>query len=119
MLSDGNIREIFFDMLCGIWDDGILATAAMSVTRDQNGEFPLSYTSQSVKVQRDACTQKQISQPGYTTKDVRIMVLQSGVAVPPNTDSRISHRDEMFVVMDIDEDPCAVYWDLRARLVSG
>lgn len=119
MLSDGDIRDMFFDILHDIWDDGVLITAARSTTRNQNGEFPLTHTSQPVKVQRDSCTQKQISQPGYTTKDVRIMVLQSGVPVAPNTDARVSHRGEIFMVMDIDEDPCCVYWDLRARLVSG
>lgn len=117
MLTNGDIRDLFGDVLGGIYTPGTLVTYVRSGTRDQNGEFPKTPTSTSVLAQRDRCTQKQMTQAGYSGKDVRLMVLQSGVAVVPDTDSEVLFLSERFAVMDVDQDPCGVYWDLRARLL--
>ena len=116
MLEDGRISAMFAGIPQGIYGPGSLVTVVTGTTRDQStGVFPVAQTTTPVRVQRDVCTQRQMSQAGYSEKDVRLMVLQHGVAVTPNTDSLVVHRGETFAVMDVDEDPCRVYWDLRAR----
>lgn len=116
MLEDDDIRDMFAGVLGGIYGPAVLRTVVRSGVRDPaTGTFPSVPTNTDVRAQRDVCTHKQMAHQGYSDKDVRIMVLQSGILVRPNTDSEITQRGEVFMVMDVDEDPCRVYWDLRAR----
>lgn len=116
MLEEDGIRDMFAGVLGDIYGPAVLVTLSRSNVRDPaTGTFPVTTTSTNVRAQRDVCTHKQMAHVGYSEKDVRIMVLQSGVSVRPNTDSEITQRGETFLVMDVDEDPFRVYWDLRAR----
>lgn len=116
MLEDDDIQDMFGSVLGDIYGPAVLVTKTRSTTRDpQTGAFLETETSTNVRAQRDVCTAQQMAHPGYSDKDVRIMVLQSGISVRPNTDSEIIQRSERFLVMDVDEDPFRVYWDLRAR----
>lgn len=116
MLEDDSIRDLFGSVLGDIYGPAVMVTKTRSAVRDpETGVFPESVTRTPVRVQRDVCTSRQMAQSGYSDKDVRIMVLQSGVCVRPNTDSEIIYRSESFLVMDVDEDPFRSYWDLRAR----
>lgn len=116
MLEEDDIRDMFAGVLGDLYGPAVLRTMTRSNVRDPaTGTFPLSATTTNVRAQRDVCTHKQMAHQGYSEKDVRIMVLQSGVSVRPNTDSEITQGGELFMVMDVDEDPCRVYWDLRAR----
>lgn len=119
VLENDDIQGLFGDVLGSIYGPGVLVTRARSSVRNPvTGVFPYTDTSTNVLVQRDRCTSRQMAQVGYSDKDVRIMVLQSGVMVRPDTDSEIVHRGETFLVMDVDEDPFRVYWDLRSRKKS-
>lgn len=116
MLEDDDIRDLLGSVLGSIYGPAVLVTKTRGTVRDQDtGGFPENTTRTDVSVQRDVCTTKQMGQAGYSDKDVRMIVLQSGVSVVPNTDSEIEHRGETFLVMDVDEDPFRVYWDLRSR----
>lgn len=118
MLSTNRIQSMFGRILAKIYEPAQLETWARSNVRDaQTGEFP--YTMQSsapVRVQKDACTEQQRAAEGYTTKDVRFLVLQSGMSAVLDSDSRIVYRGVTYrVFTPIDEDPARVYWDARCR----
>ena len=116
MLEDNDVQGLFAGILADVYGPASLTVWSTGTTRDPaTGVFQKTSTSHSVRVQRDSCTQRQMAQKGYVDKDVRFLVLQSGVSAVPNTDCTISHRGENFDVMDIDEDPFRVYWDVRAR----
>lgn len=115
MLSSDDVQDLFGDVLGDLYEDAVLVTYTRSATRDATGGFPKIPTNTDVKAQRDVCTQRQMSLELYSAKDVRLMVLQSGISVVPNTDSEIEYRSERYTVMDVDQDPFRVYWDLLAR----
>lgn len=116
MLGGDDIQDMFASVLGGIYEEATLVTMSRGTVRDkETGLFGNTPSRTAVSVQRDVCTTRQMAQQGYSDKDVRIMVLQSGVSVRPNTDSEIEYRTETYLVMDVDEDPFRVYWDLRAR----
>lgn len=120
MLGTDYLQNLFGSVLSTIYEDASLETWAKSSTRvPVKGTFPYARTAQeSCKVQRDACTEAQRGQDGYAAGDVRFMVLQSGVGMQLNTDSRIVYRGQTYLVMAVDQDPARVYWDCRARLTT-
>lgn len=118
MLSSDDVQDMFSSVLDGMYENGEMSVVSVSPSRDpETGEFPRTEVWHPVKMQRDVCTQNQRVQPGYSPKDVRLIVLQSRQTASPNTDSSLRYRGETFVVMDVDSDPFRVYWDLRARRV--
>lgn len=116
MMSSDDVQDMFASVLDGMYENGKMSIISVSSVRDpETGEFPRSEVWHPVKMQRDVCTQNQRVQPGYSPKDVRMIVLQSRQIAEPNTDSNLSYRGETFSVMDVNSDPFRVYWDLRAR----
>lgn len=119
MLSTNRIQALFGGVLGRIYEGATLEIWGRSTVRDpETGTFPdVRHSVHPVKVQRDACTEAQREQQGYSAEDVRLMVLQSGLTAVPDTDSRIRYRNGEYRVMSVEEDPARVYWDCRARLV--
>lgn len=118
LLSGNALQSLFGGVLAGIYEDAVLEIWGESSTRDPaTGIFPFSKLSeQSVKVQRDACTEAQRQAEGYTVNDLRFMILQNGVPVAPNSDSRLRYRGATYrLFAPIDQDPARVYWDARSR----
>ena len=119
MLSTDRIQSIFGSVLLNIYEDGTLQSVTQNPVRDPNtGTFPsVLGTPEACKLQRDKCTNRQREEVGYSSEDVRFLILQSGLVVTPNTDSRVSYRGFNYRVMSVDQDPARAYWDIRAREV--
>lgn len=118
MLSTDRIQSMFGRILTSMYEPAQLETWGRSSVRDtQTGEFPYTMqSSTSVRVQRDTCTEQQRAADGYTSSDVRFLVLQSGVSVVLDSDSRLVYRGETYrVFTPIDQDPARAYWDARCR----
>lgn len=66
-------------------------------------------------LQRDECSEAQRADAGYESRDVRLLVLQRGLARRPDTDSRIWLDGTGYAVMSLAEDAARTYFDIRAR----
>lgn len=119
MLATDRLQRMFYRQFAPIYEDGTLEAWASSPFRDPDtGVFPFAMVGMApIKVQRDQCTEAQRMADGYAPTDVRFLVLQYGVNIIPNTDSRVVYRGENYRVMSVDQDPARAYWDFRARLV--
>lgn len=118
MMSLDDVQRLFGTVLGTIYMDASLVVFSRSGVRDPvSGEFPKQPVPNDVKVQKDECTNRQMSEAGYSAKDVRFMVLQSGVGVVPDTDAELHVKGTRYMVMSVSEDPYRVYWDLRCREV--
>lgn len=49
--------------------------------------------------------------------DVRLILLQSGVTVDPDTDSTVTIRGQVYSIQSIDKDPANASWTMRVRLI--
>lgn len=110
-LLDGNaIADLFGDALESIYGDGQL----IRVTKQRGpGGVMINVraTPVAIKVQVDRCDEEMRSQSGYTAQDVKLLVLQSGIAGPaPTSDDIIVARGEQWSMKSIGEDPARAYW---------
>lgn len=78
-LLNGAIQSLFGNVFGGLYLSGSLVQRTL--VGDGLGGGSVSQGSpQAIKYQRDACTELMRGQAGYTDKDVRLIILQSGVA---------------------------------------
>ena len=145
MLSSDDIQEMFGDVLGDIYMDASLVVVTTGTVRNPStGVLERTTETVPVKVQKESCSSKHMVQPGYTPSDVRFLVLQSGARVSASllqeiedsvtqedgvylvmtesgvparldTDAVLVFGSSQYMVMDVDEDPFRVYWDIRAR----
>lgn len=85
MLVGDFVKNLFGAAFSGMYELATLRVYAMSEDRNpETGTFPMSLLStESVRVQHDACTEDQKAQDGYSAKDIRLIMLQQGVRTPP------------------------------------
>lgn len=111
-MLDGAIQAIFGAAFSGLYLDGTII--AVTITDDGAGGGSSSPTSEPCKLQVDACTHRQKLEVGYTARDVRIIVLQSGVTRKPRPGNRITAKGVTYTIgPTVTEDPAASYWELR------
>lgn len=118
-LLDGDDLQAFLgSALAGLYEDGTAEFWGFSTTRNvSTGTFPMTKSGEEAcKVQRDACTEAQKREDGYTATDVRLLVLQYGLSGEITADCRVVYRGDTYRVMSVDQDPARSYWDCRARL---
>lgn len=110
---DGGIQALFGTAFGVLYLDGTLVR--VTLTSDGQGGGTATPTPQSCKLQVDACTEAMRAQAGYTDKDVRIIVLQSGVTGGDiDTDCKIIARGVTYDVAWVTQDPAVSYWECRA-----
>lgn len=111
-MLDGAVQAIFGAAFSGFYLDGTITR----VTRTDDGAGDFSETTQTepCKYQIDALTDQQRQEQGYTARDVRIFVLQSGMSLRPSPGNRVTtHRGEFVVAPNVTEDPAGAYWQIR------
>ena len=112
MLLDGGLQGVFADAFSGLYLDGTLTL--VSYADDGAGDLTQSGISEPVKLQVDEVTERQKIEEGYTSRDVRILILQRGVSDRPKPGSQVSAKGVVYSVGPIiTEDPAATYWQIR------
>lgn len=115
-LLDGGLQSIFGAAFGTIYLDGSLIR--VTTTDDGTGSLTESATASAIKGQLDAVTEKMRQSAGYTDGDMRIIVLQSGVSIEPDTDDRIVLGGKAWSIADIEADPAQTHWVMRGSLTS-
>lgn len=117
-LLGGEISALFGTVFGSIYLGGTLTR--VTVTPDGTGGATTSEASQPCRLQVDAVTEAMRLASGYTEKDVRIIVLQSGVdGGDIDSDCTITvlegpRTGEKFMVTNpINTDPASSYWECR------
>jgi len=108
-----DISALFGDVFGALYLDGTLTHVAM--VADSYGGGSTVETSEAVKLQVDACTERMRIDPGYTSGDVRVIVLQDGVGIALNTDCRVTVDGDTYFIASVEQDPAQSYWECRAR----
>jgi hypothetical protein len=112
-LLDGGIQSLFGAAFSGLYPDGVLTR--LVITEDGQGGGSSVETTQPCKVQTDACTQAMREQPGYTSTDVRLLILQAGITGGKiDTDCQVTDgRGNEYKIAWVGQDPAQAYWECR------
>lgn len=111
---DGDITALFGSVFGEFYLDGTITT--ISYSDDGMGGGSPTSTTQNVKLQVDACTERQKLEEGYTARDVRVIALQSGMTGRPNPGDRVTAKSVTYVIGPvITEDPASSYYEMRGR----
>lgn len=118
-LLDGGISALFGTVFSGLFLPATLTRVA--VTNDGEGGASVAEDSQPCSAQVDSVTEAMRQAPGYTTKDVRLIVLQSGVTGGQiDTDCKVTMNAGAYagttfkLSAPITVDPASSYWECRA-----
>lgn len=114
ILDDDTLALEFYNALAPIYSDGILTRVAMAGTNE--GGISKTETTQPIKVQRDDLSEQARAAAGYTTRDVRLLILRYGVG-EMDANCRIDWPEGEFSVMSCISDPAGAYWQVQARRV--
>ena len=110
-LLDAEIQSLFGSVFGALYLDGYIAR----VTLSDDGFGGLTETSAETpcKVQRDACTENQRLEQGYSASDVRLLILQSGID-PIDTNCRVTVLGVTYQLGPvITQDPARSYYEAR------
>ncbi len=111
-LLQSEISDLFGSVFSTIYLDGTLTI--ITRTSDGQGGGTTTPNAQPVKLQIDACTERQKLEQGYSARDVRILILQSGVSNRPVNGSQVTAKSRAYTVGPvITEDPASSYWEIR------
>lgn len=118
LLDTDFIRDIFGAAFEDIYGDGELIRVDM--VRQESGTItPQLSAAVPIKVQVDICTEAMRAQAGYSDTDVRLLILQSGIAGRDlNNDDMVRAKDRAGVlrtwkVFGVTQDPARSYWEAR------
>lgn len=108
-----DISALFGDVFGAMYLDGTLTQFVRA--DDSYGGGATAEVSEAVKLQVDACTERMREEEGYTSGDVRLIILQSGVGIALDTDCRATVDGATYIIASVDQDPAQSYWECRAR----
>ncbi len=108
LLDTDDIQQLFGDVLSDIYGDGQLITVTM--VRGPGGVQVPQETSVPCKVQVDRCDEAMRQSAGYTAEDVKLLVLQAGIAIVPDSDSIVVARGQRWKAKSVRSDPASSYW---------
>jgi hypothetical protein len=112
-LLDAEIQSLFGDVFGVIYLDGSLIPTGYT-DDGQGGLIPNSPSAIPIKVQIDACTERQKLEAGYSARDVRLLVLQSGLDERITTNHNIVAKGVTYTLgPTITEDPASSYFEIR------
>lgn len=119
---DGGVAAVFGAAFGGLYLPGTLIRETM--IEDGQGGGSVVDIPQDCRVQIDACTEEMRQQPGYTAKDMRLLVLQSGVTGGDiDTDCSVTpltgrHAGSVFEIAWVTQDPASSYWECRGTKIA-
>jgi hypothetical protein len=111
-LLDGGISALFGGVFGALYLDGTITQVAATDDGKGGGVEALG-DPVPCKVQVDRCTEAMRREPGYTARDVRLIVLQQGVTMDLDTDCRVTVKGVTYDIGSVDVDPARSYWDCR------
>jgi len=112
-----HIQATVYSALSPLYSDATIELWKSERNPDSNTMGKVFDYEAACKVQKDACTQAQRREVGYSATDVRFLILQYGLALEINDDSRLVFKDETYSIQSVSEDPPRSYWDVRARIM--
>lgn len=115
-LLDGYIRNVFGQVFSGIYLSGTLFRA--SYDYDSGGSIDETLASHSIKGQLDRADESMRGAAGYTDTDMKIIILQAGVSVYPNTQDKIELGGRTWGILSVRQDPGASHWVLHGSLIE-
>lgn len=115
-LLNDDIKSLFGDVFGQIYGDGTLKrTTVTNLGGGRNGTGTIEVP---VKVQVDLCTEQMQKQDGYTSDDVRLLILQKGLTVVMTTDDLVfvNDRNATYKIATVSQDPGESYFECRGKL---
>lgn len=115
-LLNDDIKALFGDVFGQIYGDGTLSR--VTVINAGGGKNTSTSVDVPVKVQCDACTEAMRAEDGYTTSDVRLLILQAGLTTKITSDDLVfvNDRNERYKVASVIQDPAESYFECRGIL---
>lgn len=113
-LLDGGMQGIFGAAFGAVYPSGYLLRTTL--TDDGEGGYTTSHAVHAIKGQVDQASERMRRAEGYTDGDMRVIVLQSGVAVEPNTDDLAILGGKVWALSGIQADPAVTHWEMTGRL---
>lgn len=108
---------IFAGVLRSLYQNGTLWRRP-EVSDDGSGSIivaaPDQWPSEAVSVQIEAATTAMRQAEGYSDRDVRLLILASGIA-RPSTDDEVSVAGIRYALASVGQDPAQAYWECRGR----
>jgi len=111
------LQATVYNALSPLYSDAVIELWRPERDPDSNTMGKVFDTEADCKVQKDSCSQAQRREVGYSVTDVRFLILQYGLALAINDDSRLRFGGETYSIMSVSEDPPRSYWDVRARVM--
>lgn len=113
-LLDGEIATLFGEVFGAIYLDGTHSRVTRTEDPASAGNIIETASSQACRVQVDACTERQKLEQGYSARDVRLLVLQSGLDGAVRNGDRITTKGKTWIAgPTVTEDPASSYWEIR------
>ncbi len=110
-LLSGDIATLFADVFGDIYLPGTITTVTRANDPASPGNLVETTSQTSCRVQVDACTERQQLEQGYSSKDVRLLILQT---VPVRNGDRVTVKSKTWTVgPTITEDPASSHWECR------
>lgn len=109
-LLGGELTALFGTAFGAMYLDGTLHSSVR--TEDGGGSVSRTFTDSAIKVQLDSVTEAMRLEPGYTARDVRLIILQYG-AVEPSTEDEITAGGRRWALGNISADPANTHWTAR------
>lgn len=113
-LLNGGLQAVFGAAFGAVYLPGYLLRTTL--TDDGEGSYTTSHAVHAIKGQVDQASERMRRAEGYTDGDMRIIVLQSGVTVEPNTDDLAILGGKVWALSGIQADPAITHWEMTGRL---
>lgn len=113
-LLNGGLQAVFGAAFGAVYLPGYLLRTTL--TDDGEGGYSTSHAVHAIKGQVDQASERMRRADGYTDGDMRVIVLQSGVTVEPNTDDLTVLGGKVWVLSGIQADPAITHWEMTGRL---
>lgn len=110
-LLDAEIQSLFGSVFGALYLDGTVTR--VTLLDDGFGGLTETTVSAPAKIQRDACTENQRLEQGYSASDVRLLILQAGID-PIDTNCRVTVLGVEYQLGPvITQDPARSYFECR------
>lgn len=117
-LLDGDLQSIFGGVFAPFFLDGVLHSDPKVEYANGRPSGETTWTDTPVKGMVDNYSERYKATNGIPETDVKVIVLQAGIATEPSLDAEISIRGTRYRIMAIGQDPAQAAWEFRGRPVG-
>ena len=112
-LLDNDLQNVFTSVFAPLLLDVTITNVSQTVA--DNGDVNSTTTTAASKGMVEEYGAFTRAQAGIPDTDVKLIVLQGGVAITPTTDSEITIRGVTYSVQRIEQDPAQAAWTIQGR----